>query len=127
MQSMLITTVVHVTQLCAHTCAFAPSYMITPAATCRGLAPERLSSDHRQIVEILRKSEDDLTEEDYEHMKKVRSYINRHTKQVREAARRQHTSTQRGWTTASSVMITLRPHADEPMMVCRHAEATQNR
>ena len=37
----------------------------------------------RQIVEILRKSEDDYTEEDYEHMKKVRSYINRHTKQVR--------------------------------------------
>ena len=36
-------------------------------------------------MEILRKSEDDFTEEDYEHMKKVRSYIKRHSKQVLEA------------------------------------------
>jgi len=35
----------------------------------------------RHIVEILQKSEDDYTEEDYEHMQYVRSYITRHIKQ----------------------------------------------
>ena len=37
----------------------------------------------RRIVEILQKSEDDYTEEDYQHMKNVRSYCKRHMKQVR--------------------------------------------
>ncbi len=32
----------------------------------------------RRIVEIQRKNKDELTESDYDHMKKVRAYIKRH-------------------------------------------------
>lgn len=34
-----------------------------------------------RIVEIRRKKKDDLTEDDYDHMRRVTSYINRHTAQ----------------------------------------------
>lgn len=35
----------------------------------------------RRIVEIKRKTKDELTDADYEHMRKVVGYINRHTAQ----------------------------------------------
>ena len=35
----------------------------------------------RRIVKILRKKKDDLTDADYEHMKKVHGYVARHSKQ----------------------------------------------
>ena len=35
----------------------------------------------RRIVELLRTKQDDLTDADYEHMRKVVGYVNRHVKQ----------------------------------------------
>ncbi len=47
------------------------------------LSINRITRERRRIVEILRKYEDEYTEEDYQHMKNVRSYCKRHIKQVR--------------------------------------------
>ena len=53
-------------------------------AMLHGMAKVRLCAyARRRIVEILQKPENDLTEEDYQHMKNVRSYIMRHVKQAR--------------------------------------------
>lgn len=35
----------------------------------------------KKIIEIRRKKKDDLTEDDYSHMKKVNAYVKRHTAQ----------------------------------------------
>ncbi len=60
------------------------SWLDTDESKSVGDSPETESTGHKsgkRIVEIKRKSVDELSDADYEHMNKVVGYVNRHIKQ----------------------------------------------